>query len=273
MLLTTRELSAVLMIPVRTLDNWRALQSGPPYYKLGHHVRYELATVLPRARTNKLARPKLPLGALGSVNISTLANGRIRARARIRDISGKLFQIRAFGGTEEKAMVMLRQRADRLLFGIEEPALIPASTIADACALWLERVDTSDLAASTKASYEGTIRLVLLPVCGGFPLSTLTVGRCDRIIYSILVNRSVAVARSARSVLSQVCATAVRQDVLASTRCATSPACPGRRRSSPISRLPRSRCCGSSSAPGAPVTRGRTARARMPGSSKMRWTS
>lgn len=35
--------SAKTGVPARTLDQWRYLGTGPPYYKLGRRVRYSLA--------------------------------------------------------------------------------------------------------------------------------------------------------------------------------------------------------------------------------------
>lgn len=35
--------SAKTGVPARTLDQWRYLGIGPPYYKLGRRVRYSLA--------------------------------------------------------------------------------------------------------------------------------------------------------------------------------------------------------------------------------------
>jgi hypothetical protein len=42
---TTRELSAWLDIPEETLRWWRAHGQGPPYVRLGRHVRYPMPEV------------------------------------------------------------------------------------------------------------------------------------------------------------------------------------------------------------------------------------
>lgn len=39
-LMTTDELSDHLRIPARTLEAWRRSNSGPPYRRIGKHVRY-----------------------------------------------------------------------------------------------------------------------------------------------------------------------------------------------------------------------------------------
>lgn len=43
--LDERQLAAELQIPVRTLSQWRYRKVGPPYSKLGRHVRYLRADV------------------------------------------------------------------------------------------------------------------------------------------------------------------------------------------------------------------------------------
>ncbi len=45
-ILTQQQVADLLQIPARTLEDWRQRQSGPPYRKLGKHVRYELQTVV-----------------------------------------------------------------------------------------------------------------------------------------------------------------------------------------------------------------------------------
>ena len=50
-----------------------------------------------------MARPKIAAGEVGQVQVTQLANGKWRARARMRDDSGELVQLRAEGATEAEA--------------------------------------------------------------------------------------------------------------------------------------------------------------------------
>jgi len=50
-----------------------------------------------------MARPKFAAGEVGQVQVAQLANGKWRARARIRNDSGDLVQLRAEGATEDAA--------------------------------------------------------------------------------------------------------------------------------------------------------------------------
>jgi hypothetical protein len=45
-ILTQDELATLLKVPPRTLEDWRLTHSGPPYRKIGRHVRYELTDVM-----------------------------------------------------------------------------------------------------------------------------------------------------------------------------------------------------------------------------------
>ncbi|WP_346231570.1 helix-turn-helix domain-containing protein [Parafrigoribacterium mesophilum] len=45
-ILTQNEVGKLLQISPRTLEDWRLTKSGPPYRKLGKHVRYELDAVM-----------------------------------------------------------------------------------------------------------------------------------------------------------------------------------------------------------------------------------
>ncbi|MDM4762163.1 helix-turn-helix domain-containing protein [Galbitalea sp. SE-J8] len=40
-LFTSREVADLLRVPLRTVEDWRVTRSGPPWLKLGRHVRYD----------------------------------------------------------------------------------------------------------------------------------------------------------------------------------------------------------------------------------------
>ncbi|MET4638310.1 excisionase family DNA binding protein [Mycetocola sp. 2940] len=44
--LTQHEVAELLRLPERTLEDWRLTHAGPPYLKLGRHVRYDVQDVL-----------------------------------------------------------------------------------------------------------------------------------------------------------------------------------------------------------------------------------
>ena len=191
-----------------------------------------------------MARPKIAAGEVGQVQVTQLASGKWRARARMRDDSGELVQLRAEGATEADARKELLSRAKTLTTHTKS-IVTSGSTIAEAAEAWLPtvkvRAENGTLSWSTYENYETTVRLTLVPVCGGVTLEALTVGRCDRIIQNLLADRRVSSARKARSVLSLICGFAVRDDAIPTNRCATSPDCRRRRRRPRCSLRSRSR--------------------------------
>lgn len=44
-LLTPRDLSALIKIPLETLARWRRVDTGPKYLNIGRHVRYDPADI------------------------------------------------------------------------------------------------------------------------------------------------------------------------------------------------------------------------------------
>src|SRR3954452_24103723 len=115
-----------------------------------------------------MARPKVPPGELGAVQVTRLAGGLLRARARMRDDGGTLHQLRAVGQTEDEARAELRRKAVALTTG-GTSGLSPESTLGEAGEAWLRHIKTraasGSLAWSTYESYETTVRLILLPRC------------------------------------------------------------------------------------------------------------
>ncbi len=164
-----------------------------------------------------MARPRIAAGQLGQVQVTLLARGSWRARARMRDDTGALVQLRAEGATAEAARTELLARAAALTTHTKS-LVSGGSTLAEVAAVWLPtvrlRADNGMLSWSTYENYEHTVRLVLVPACGGVTLEALTVGRCDRILQHLLAERGVSAARKARSVLSLICGFAVRDDAI-----------------------------------------------------------
>lgn len=51
--LRQHELAELLQLPERTLEDWRLTHAGPPYMKLGRHVRYDIEDVLAWAKEKR----------------------------------------------------------------------------------------------------------------------------------------------------------------------------------------------------------------------------
>lgn len=61
-----------------------------------------------------MARPRIDAGEIGQVQVTPLANGKWRARARMRHDKGELVQLRVDGSTEEAARAELLARVNGL---------------------------------------------------------------------------------------------------------------------------------------------------------------
>lgn len=161
--------------------------------------------------------PRIAAGEVGQVQVTRLANGKWRARARMRADAEELVQLRADGLTEDVGRTELLSRA-RTLTTHTKALVSGSSTIAEAAAAWLPtirvRAENGLLSWSTYENYEHAVRLVLVPACGGVTPEALTVGRWDRILQNLLAERGIAAARKARSVLSLICGFAVRDDAI-----------------------------------------------------------
>ncbi len=133
----------------------------------------------------------------------------------MRDDGGALRNIKVVGETEREALVNLSLRAEQIRTGGSGPELTSATTVAEACAIWLaDKRASGRVTATTLEAYENTIKTVVTPACGNVSIGELTVTRCDRILRRLLAERSASAARKARNILSQVCGSATRVGVM-----------------------------------------------------------
>ena len=99
------------------------------------------------------------------MQVTQLANGKWRARARMRDDAGELVQLRADGSTAEAARTELLARA-HMHTTHTKARVTGMSTIAEAAAAWLPtvrvRAEHGLLSWSTYQNYEHAVRLTLV---------------------------------------------------------------------------------------------------------------
>jgi integrase len=154
-------------------------------------------------------------GELGTVRVTVLANGRVQADARMRDEAGALRRLKAVRATEPEARAALDEQADTIRYGTLGPRLTARSTLSEACAVFLaEKRSSATVEVSTLETYEFSIVNVVVPAWGSLLMTDLTVLRCNRMLANIRETRSLSASRKTRSILSQVCATAIDHGVL-----------------------------------------------------------
>jgi len=149
-------------------------------------------------------------GELSPVLYSILPSGKAQARAFITLDSGEFRRFSKSAATEELALKLMLEEAERRSTGASGK-LTGASTVAEACELWLsEKRRSQTVEVSTIETYQHSVRTVVLPACGGVTLREMDAGRCDRIIQLTLETRSQSAAKKLRGVLHQVFGLAIR---------------------------------------------------------------
>ena len=149
-----------------------------------------------------MGRPRTPIGTFGQISFS--GGGRkVRARTRYRDDDGRIRRVQASGATEADAgrrlKAALAQRESRRAYG----ELSPDSSFATLVKVWLEDLDLDgELARSTRDLYERDMRTIVLPAFEHLLLREIMVSRVDRFLRHLAANRSYAMAKHARTVLS-----------------------------------------------------------------------
>jgi integrase len=161
-----------------------------------------------------MARPRTPIGTFGEISY-VRAGRKVRARTRYRDDDGRIRRVQASGATEADAVRRLKaaltQRQSRRSYG----ELSPDSSFTALVKVWLEDLDLDgELARSTRDLYERDMRTIVLPAFEHLLLREITVSRVDRFLRHLAANRSYAMAKHARTVLSLSLGLAVRYDAM-----------------------------------------------------------
>lgn len=172
-----------------------------------------MAIVAVSCQFPSMGRPPLPIGAYGRVDLHHANSGRIRARTRFRDIDGVLRAVTRWGGSEAEASARLRVAVrERGCRGDRQ--ISPQTRLVSASCLWLDELDQSELAVSTRQLYRAAARRYLIPTLGSLCLCELTVLVIERALASIRASHGPQPARAARRALSSLCHYATRHGAL-----------------------------------------------------------
>lgn len=158
-------------------------------------------------------RPRIPIGSHGT--ITTRREGsRTVAETRVRDLDGRVRQVRVFASTDTAAQNLLKERIRDRPVMPGSGVLQPTSAFADLADLWLADLDVRDLAENTKESYRSCLRLHVRPAFGQFTLAEVTTGRVEWFLAK-QARVSSSQARATRTVLKMLFAFALRHDAIA----------------------------------------------------------
>lgn len=162
-----------------------------------------------------MPRKKQP-GELGKITVDQ-RRGTYRARASVRDGSGKLHTLSAHGSTEHEARTRIDDEA-RAVWGGLYIALDELSTVEQLANLWIadlpRRVRRGTITQQTAEMYEVKWRTILKPLLAAAPISVLEAGFVNHLLSTLADQHSPSYAKSARNIISQMSRLAVQRKAL-----------------------------------------------------------
>lgn len=161
----------------------------------------------------RTGRPRTPIGTHGAINIRR-AGGSVVAETRVRDLDGRLRQVRASGPSAAAARTRLMERIRERPSLPSSGVLRPTSSFADLADLWLANLELRDLAWNTKENYRACLRLHVRPAFEHYTLSEVTTGRVEWFLAK-QAKVSLSQAKQARTLLNLLFGYALRHDALA----------------------------------------------------------
>lgn len=161
----------------------------------------------------RTGRPRIPIGTHGA--ITTRRQGsRTVAETRVRDLDGRVRQVRASAPTATAAKNRLKERIRERPAMPGSGVLQPTSPFTVLVDLWLADLDVRDLAGNTKESYRSCLRLHVRPAFEHYTLAEVTTGRVEWFLAK-QAKVSSSQARTTRTVLNLLFAFALRHDAIA----------------------------------------------------------
>jgi integrase len=161
----------------------------------------------------RTGRPRTPIGTHGAIN-TRREGGRVVAETRIRDLDGRLRQVRASGPTAAAARTRLMERIRERPSLPSAGVLRPTSPFADLADLWLVDLEQRDLAGNTKENYRTCLRLHVRPAFEHYTLVEVTTGRVEWFLAK-QAKVSQSQAKQTRTLLNMLFGYALRHDAIA----------------------------------------------------------
>ncbi|AIY02945.1 hypothetical protein ART_3346 [Arthrobacter sp. PAMC 25486] len=160
-----------------------------------------------------MAREPLPLGTWGNINVSRSKAGTWNARAKYRDMDGKVRIVEARGTSAAAARRNLQQKfADRKTprYGLVNPR----SKVNELIAVFLVELESSDKADRTKDKYSYCIKKYIAPAIGEVRVGEATSGVIDNFVRKLVEDAGPSTARSCGAVMSWMFKVALRHDAV-----------------------------------------------------------
>lgn len=160
----------------------------------------------------RTSRPRTPIGTHGAIN-TRRDSSRVVAETRVRDLAGRLRQVRASGPTAATARTRLIERIRERPSVPSSGALRLTSSFADLADLWLADLELRDLAGNTKENYRACLWLHVRPAVEHYTLAEVTTGRVEWFLAK-QAKVSPSQAKQTRTMLNMLFGYALRHDAV-----------------------------------------------------------
>jgi integrase len=160
-----------------------------------------------------MGRPALALGTFGTLRFYRTDNG-WRVRTLVRDFDGVTRHIERRGRTRNTAEQALKKALrDRTHSGANDEitAFTKVRVLGE---LWFTELSGNGLSPNTIQLYRDRLDRQVIPSLGGLYVHELTTSVVDRHLRAVVSTHGAGTAKTVRSVLSGMCALAVRHDAL-----------------------------------------------------------
>ena len=160
-----------------------------------------------------MARPHMPPGTWGRINVTATSTGTYEAEARYAFFSGRVAKLRARAHSESAARTALIQKL-QALNGAEAAGgeLTPMTTVAQLAAFWLREKEAGAVSVNSMKTYRSTVKNQVVPVIGERRLVDCRTSVIDRVIKDRAAKgQSISMLRK---VLHGMFGVAVRHDVI-----------------------------------------------------------
>ncbi len=165
-----------------------------------------------------MGRPSLDLGTAGAVRVYKTSSG-YRAMTRYRDWDGKVRQIERHAATKGAATRILALAIRNRATGSRGPGLTAETKISELAQIWFDQALESDFSPGTLHLYRDRLDRQILPAMADLRIRELTTGLVDRHLAAVRRKHGSALAKTTKSVLSNMCRLACRHDALAHNPC------------------------------------------------------
>lgn len=162
-----------------------------------------------------MARPRLPVGAHGTVKLEQIEKGKWRARTLHRFTDGKVRQVERFGRTRAQAENRLKEALTSIEVPTHGAAMTKGMTIAKLADAFLESKRSAQLSPNSIRNYEIYASTQVVPKLGKLLVSEVKSMRVQEFMDGVLAESGSGAAHSTKAVLSGMFNLAIRNDLIA----------------------------------------------------------